>query len=363
MSIPAVPGQYGYSHRARVLKAGALPNTWMVSIPAVAPGSLSGPMPSLAPDITVGDLVLVNQVGTTRGDLVIVGKIPGAFPPYADLPGLSAALATKANQTDLTTLTTRVGTDEAMITANGTAITTLQGRATTDEAAITANGAAIASNGSAITANGTAITALQARATADEVNITLLLALSVVCTSTTRPATPTAMTIIYETDTGYVYLWSGSAWLWIAATVLPKARFHASAGSNQTLGATNNAVQFGVTDQSHADVVASGTGNTILTVGRAGWWAIDVGNRISDTAAGNRFTQIMSSDFATTMYKSQSALSQPGTSSTDFSLSWSGQLAIGAAISVNAVASATASIDHSSGNAPRTSIALTWIRP
>jgi hypothetical protein len=125
MSTPAVPGQYGYSHRARVLKAGALPNTWMVSIPAVAPGSLSGPMPSLAPDITVGDLVLVNQVGTTRGDLVIVGKIPGAFWPYADLPGLTAALAAKADLTALTTLTTRVGVDETAISGNTSAITAL----------------------------------------------------------------------------------------------------------------------------------------------------------------------------------------------------------------------------------------------
>lgn len=159
------PGWYGYNHRARIIGPGDVDGTYYVDLPMIAPNGRSGPFPAVIPGLVAGDRVLMSQIGMTRGDLVIVGKLPGDFPTITEVPGLSAALAAKANESDLTTLTTRVGTDETTIAANGTAITanssaitTLQGRATTDETAITANGAAV--------------TALQSRATTDEASIT-----------------------------------------------------------------------------------------------------------------------------------------------------------------------------------------------
>lgn len=151
----------GFNHRGKLIKPGAVADTWMVEIAALAAGRASGPIPSVTPGLQVGDTVLLSQIGTTRGDLVIVGRIPGELPDYTTIPGLAAALAAKAGQSDLTALTTRVGTDETAIAANASAITALTGRLTTDEGVISAHG-------TRLTADEAAITALQTRATADE---------------------------------------------------------------------------------------------------------------------------------------------------------------------------------------------------
>lgn len=122
---PVIPGRYGPLLRGRVLKAGVVTGTWMVSVPAAAPGSAWGPLVSLAPDIVIGDLVLLAAIGTTRDDLVIVGKIPGAYPAYANLPGLSAALATlTAGETSLNTSVASLNTSVASL--NTTIATTVR---------------------------------------------------------------------------------------------------------------------------------------------------------------------------------------------------------------------------------------------
>lgn len=162
-----VPGQYGYSHRGRIIRAAEVSGTYFAEVPTVSPGSKLGPFPAVIPGLAAGDRVLLTQVGMTRGDLVIVGKLPGDFPSVGEVTGLDAALAAKANESDLSALTTRVGTDETAITANGSAIVALQGRATTDEAAITANATAIGTNATAISGLGT-------RLTTDETAITAL---------------------------------------------------------------------------------------------------------------------------------------------------------------------------------------------
>jgi hypothetical protein len=140
------PGEYGYNHRARIIGPGEVDGTYYVELPTIVPAGRSGPFPAVIPGLAAGDRVLMAQVGMTRGDLVIIGKLPGDFPSMGEIPGLDAALAAKANQTDLTALTARVGADEttitansSAITANGSAITALQSRATTDEASITSN--------------------------------------------------------------------------------------------------------------------------------------------------------------------------------------------------------------------------------
>lgn len=160
MTGAGVPGQYGYLHRGRLIGPGPVIGTHFAEVPALAPGSKLGPFPAVLPGLLAGDRVLLAQVGMTRGDLVIVGRLPGEFPEVADIGGLTAALAAKANQTDLATLTTRVGTDEGLISTNGAAITALQARATTDEATITANTTAISSNTTRLTTDETTITTL-----------------------------------------------------------------------------------------------------------------------------------------------------------------------------------------------------------
>jgi hypothetical protein len=174
-------GTYGYNHRGRILAVGDLDGTYTVSVPTLAPTFAWGPIPAVVPDLVPGDQVLLCQVGTTRGDLVIVGKLPGEQPDISEISGLSAALAAKASAADLTTLTTRVGTDETAIGANATAIgtlgtrmTTAEGRLTTDETAIGANTASITANAGAITALTTRVTTAEGDIATDETNIATL---------------------------------------------------------------------------------------------------------------------------------------------------------------------------------------------
>lgn len=167
-------GHYGYNHRGRILKAGDADGTWTVNVPSLAPDLAWGPVPAVVPDLEPGDSVLLCQLGTTKADLVIVGKLPGTLPSYTDIPGLTAALAAKADETDLVTtqddvatLETRLTADEASITANGTAITA-------NAAAITSLGTRTTTAEGAITSLGTRMTSAEGRLTTDEAAITLL---------------------------------------------------------------------------------------------------------------------------------------------------------------------------------------------
>ena len=64
-----------------------------------------------------------------------------------------------------------------------------------------------------------------------------------VCTSTTRPSNPFEGQMIYETDTDYMYVWSGTAWVLLPPTASPTftgtpAAPTATAGTNTTQLAT-----------------------------------------------------------------------------------------------------------------------------
>jgi len=151
-------GHYGANHRGSIIKAGDLDGTYTVSIPSLAPGLAWGPIPALIPGLVSGDPVLVCQLGTTQSELVIVGKIPGTLPGFADIPGLSAALAAKADEADLTTtqgeitaLDTRLTGDETTIGANGTAITALSTRMTSAETRLTTDETTLTSHAATLT--------------------------------------------------------------------------------------------------------------------------------------------------------------------------------------------------------------------
>lgn len=81
-----------------------------------------------------------------------------------------------------------------------------------------------------------------------------------VCTSTTRPTTPYTGQIIYETDTGYLRVWDGSAWDYLSAkqdtaqalpvetyTGLVKVIPTSVSGTGVTLGATGTVSFSGAT--------------------------------------------------------------------------------------------------------------------
>jgi hypothetical protein len=109
VSAPALP-VYGYAHRARVVRLGDAEETYLVEVPDLAPGILSGPFMSAVRDLQPGDSVLVVQLGVTSGNLVIVGRLPERPPPFTlpieigDVTGLTAALDDRATDVELAAL-------------------------------------------------------------------------------------------------------------------------------------------------------------------------------------------------------------------------------------------------------------------
>lgn len=193
-------------------------------------------------------------------------------------------------------------------------------------------------------------------------------------------ATLTAISAPYEGQYAYnsvdalLYQYLGGAWIGVLAlgpidettpdpAQVHEARYRAATATAQALAAGNNAVQFATVDYASNDVVASGTNNTVFTLQRAGLWTIDIGTRIADSAANvTRALQLTDSTFAT-VYKAQT-LPVAGTPTVDLSMSCTRRFPVAAGLSVNAISSATGSIERATAaTASRTSISLVWERP
>jgi hypothetical protein len=175
---------YGFAHRARVLRAGEVDGTYLVELPALAPGLASGPFPSTVRDLAPGDAVLVLQMGLTRGDLVIVGRLPERAPDVtlpigiSDVTGLAAALDAAATDTDLAALAATIDTrddgQDATLTSHGTRLTTVEGRATTLEGRATTIEGVNTTQDGRLTAVEGVNTTQNTRLTTAETNITTL---------------------------------------------------------------------------------------------------------------------------------------------------------------------------------------------
>lgn len=180
MTAPAAQA-YGYAHRGSVVGPSELDGYWMVRCSAVNPLRPIGPYASTVPDLAIDDRVLLTQIGTSRDDLVITGKLP-AVPWDANLPidigdvtGLQAALDARATDAELSAavavlnaadatqdgrLTAVEGvntTQNTRLTAAEGVNTTQDGRLTSAEGRLTANEASIGTHTTGIAANTTAI--------------------------------------------------------------------------------------------------------------------------------------------------------------------------------------------------------------
>lgn len=180
--------------------------------------------------------------------------------------------------------------------------------------------------------------------------------------------------LVYNSVDALLYQYLGGAWIGVIAfgpdnqttpdpAQVHEARYRAATTTAQALASGNNAVQFATTDYASTDVVASGTGNSVFTLQRAGLWTIDIGTRVADSASSvTRALQLTDSTFAT-IFK---ALTLPvaGTPTVDLSMTCKMRFAAAATLSVNAISSATGSIERASAaTAARTSISLVWERP
>lgn len=365
--------QYGYIHRARVLRVGAAPGTYVVEVPALADNVAFGPIQSTVDDLAVGDPVAVAQAGATRGDLIIVGRLATGFAP--DPPVVDTrldALETRAtaienvNSTQASSITALGAANTALGAANvvqDNRLTELEGDALLQDATLDDHETRLATAESVNSSQATAISGNTTRITTVEKRMT-------VCTSTTRP-TASTMNVgdeILETDTGYRYILmvvsAVNTWVWTGATTYPFARYESIvSATGQTLSASNTAVQFGTGLDTHAEVVASAS-NSVFTLARAGVWVLEGAVRMTDTATVNRFVQITTADFTTRIYKAVMLPSVLANVVTDMAVSVTARIAANTAVSVNAVSSATGSTNRgSNATAQRTSFAATWLRP
>lgn len=184
MTAPATQ-DYGYAHRGTVTGPSELDGYHMVRCTAINPARPVGPYPSTVPELEVGDRVLLTQVGKSRDDLVITGRLPAV--PWSehlpigidDVTGLQTALDARATDTELAALGTstnlnflavndkndeqdsRLITLEAADTASDGRLDALEAADVALDGRLDTAEAALAANTSGIAANGTAIAALQ----------------------------------------------------------------------------------------------------------------------------------------------------------------------------------------------------------
>lgn len=64
----------------------------LVLVPQLAQGVLWGPLSTMVADLAVGDQVAVGNLGASRDQLLILGRLTGRAPRLDEIPGLTAAL-------------------------------------------------------------------------------------------------------------------------------------------------------------------------------------------------------------------------------------------------------------------------------
>lgn len=104
-------GDYGYLHTARVVGLDVASGGWFVESVALARDRKWGPIPSCVLGLQPGDKVVLAATGTTRDNLLILGPLDPRYPDIGDIPGLTAALALKANQTALDAAVANITTE------------------------------------------------------------------------------------------------------------------------------------------------------------------------------------------------------------------------------------------------------------
>lgn len=135
---------------------------------------------------------------------------------------------------------------------------------------------------------------------------------TIICTSSTRPASPFAGQSIYETDTSLSLTWSGSAWVSPPLAFKPPSVRCLATGTSQTLptGALT-AITFPAEDYDTDSMHSTSSNTSRVTVPYAGLYLVN--NYITTGAAGgNRYIYILKNG-AQWMFKA--AVTDPTSSS------------------------------------------------
>lgn len=95
---------YGYLHIGRVLGQDETSGGYYLESVALARDRKFGPCMSCVAGLQPGDKVVLAATGASRDSLIILGMLDPRYPDLADIPGLTAALAAKADVTALEAL-------------------------------------------------------------------------------------------------------------------------------------------------------------------------------------------------------------------------------------------------------------------
>lgn len=157
-----------------------------------------------------------------------------------------------------------------------------------------------------------------------------------VCTSTTRPSAPYTGQIIFETDTGYLRVWNGSAWDYLSLKQtswnLPQGLVPTTSGGTNGLGYVKGLTGQTVTAGTTADVTSSSmTFNAVSgrlyrysTVGYAASTSISGLATLAATDASNNIQSVVYCNITNTSSGGGVALSYifTATGSTTVKLRW-----------------------------------------
>jgi hypothetical protein len=91
--------EYGYMHLGRIVSVES--QGYSCEIITRAPGLRWGPVQSMVAGLTVGERVVLAQLGESVDSLVIVGRLPGRAGEISDIVGLQAALDAKLDDSQL----------------------------------------------------------------------------------------------------------------------------------------------------------------------------------------------------------------------------------------------------------------------
>jgi len=150
---------YGYLHLARVLTHNVVSNTYNLQSVALARTSRWPSVPSCVPGLQANDQVVVAATGTSRDNLLIVGRVGNEFPDIGEIPGLSGILTGLDNRLDtaestLVSLDERVGDTESGLTGLDGRLDTAESLLITHTSEIAAGVSALASHAATLGLHG-----------------------------------------------------------------------------------------------------------------------------------------------------------------------------------------------------------------
>ena len=188
---------YGYLHLGRVISFDPASGGYNLQSIGLARTSRWGPVSSAVPGLLVNDRVVLGATGTSRDELVIIAKVGATFPGIADIPGLVAALAGKA--------------DDSEITAILATLTSLDGRLDTIEPIVSGHTSTLASHTTTLGTHAGELVSLDGRVDALELKNYPDPVSSVAGRPTTGLFNGKA---IYRTDKGFLEFYDLGATKW-----------------------------------------------------------------------------------------------------------------------------------------------------